>query len=800
MDQAEQRLWVSWRERGDQSAFEALVRPHLAFAVDFARRSGYAGADADDLVQQALVALAGNTDGRPAKVGLRAWLGRTISLGARTLRRTTRRRTRREQRVTHSVDGAAAARSTDPVEDRDEVDAALEQLQPDERQAVVLRFLHDLEYREVAHVMGSTPGACRLKVHRALGKLRTRLGKNATALLATGTLLLGAMPAGALTQSALQTATATAASAGTSFTAAHTFTGGMLIMAKVLKAATVVAVLLLVSWWWVPTNETTQPRTNREAGAAGATGNDKTLVVAEDSAPEGTAARGQTTPDEGGTEPAAGSTGAEAAIAENPDSEWASYDQIRAMGRMGKRMRGLRARLHAMRPAGMAADPKPPGKADVTTRLHLEELVAKYRKLAAGSERSRVLRSFISTHRTYITRTRDPEFLPFVESVANDGTGTEQPRAIAGLYGVSLRPAMDLLRRALANSNPNVRAGAVDALAEIEGALAEEAHEVLITALRDEAASVRWTTAMALEFRVGQRDDVEALLPRLPSEPHPIAMHAIVRAVLALDPDEGRLRMDAVMEGAPAAARTLYREALEREEIDDPMKALQENLAARANQVRPAKEGEVPPADRRDPGKREYLDRLAEEALNMPSGPDRLEHIKSLASEHREYLRDTDDTGLLPMLDKIVHNSPSTDERRAVINSLWNGNNPDVVKLLISWSRDPAADIRAPSLGALSAVSGKQKPLARAALVARLQDDVAAVRRNAALFLGGETKQPELVEPLLHALSTETDFAAAYAMVRAIKKIDPKTGRSRIDKVVPTPNANVQLAIDRNYG
>ncbi|MEE8105176.1 MAG: sigma-70 family RNA polymerase sigma factor [Planctomycetota bacterium] len=798
MDQAELRLWVSWREQRDQSAFEALVSPHLAFAVDFARRIGCAAADADDLVQQALVALARNTDGRPAKVGLRAWLGRTISLGARTLRRTTRRRTRREQSVTHSVEKAAAAQRADPVEDCDEVDAALEQLESDERQVLVLRFLHDLEYREVAHVMGSTPAACRLKVHRALAKLRVRLGKNATALLATGTLLLGAMPASALTQSALHTATATATSTGISL--AHTITGGVLVMGKFLKAAVVVAVVLLVSWWWDPADESAQPRTNLGAGAAGAAGNDETLVAADGGATERSTAKGETDPNEGAPTPASGSADAEAAATGSLDDEWASYDQTRAMGKLGKRMRGLSARLDAIRPAGMPPAAEPPGKADETTRLHLEELVAKYKQLAAGSERLRVFRSFVSTHKNYITRTRDPEFLPFVESVANSGSATEQPRAIAGLYGVSLKAVVDLLRRALANPNPTVLAGAVDTLAEIKGSLADEAHDALIAGLRDEAANVRWTTAMALEFRVGKKDDVEALLPRLPTETHPIAMHAMVRAVLALDPDEGRLRLDAVMEDTPAAAQALYQEALEREEVEDPMKALQADLSARASKVRPAKEGEVPPADRRDPDKREYLDRLAEEALNMPTGPDRLEHIKSLASEHREYLRETGDTGLLPMLDKIVHNSPSTDERRAIINSLWNGNNADVVTLLIAWSRDPAADIRGPALGALSAVSGERKRLARAALVARLRDDVVAVRRNAALFLGNATDQPDLVEPLLDALSTETDFAAAYSMVRAVKKIDPKTGRARIDKAVPNPNAKVKMAIDRNYG
>ena len=60
------------------------------------------------------------------------------------------------------------------------MERALAALPEQDRCVVELRFLHDLEYREIAHVLGTSALACRLRVHRALGRLRQRLGPNAT--------------------------------------------------------------------------------------------------------------------------------------------------------------------------------------------------------------------------------------------------------------------------------------------------------------------------------------------------------------------------------------------------------------------------------------------------------------------------------------------------------------------------------------------------------------------------------------------------------------------------------------------
>ena len=432
------------------------------------------------MVQQALITLATQADERPATVGLRAFLGRAIALGARTLRRTARRRTRREQRTSRNE----VAPTPGTVEDRDEVDAALERLSADERQVIVLRFLHDLEYAEVAHIVGATPGACRLKVHRALAKLRGVLGKNAPALIATGTLLYGTLPASALTKPALQ-----AAASSTAVTT--TVTGGVLVMSKFVKAAAViVAAILLVSFWPDAGEENTPTRANRAATKPA----DETAALAIGGDAESRETARTTNQTAAGDESAARPAGVDAddepvSAGHKLEGDWASYDQSRAMGKMNKRMRGLKSQIEAMRPPGMRDPQNAPARpADETTQLHLRELVAKYKKLESGGDRFGVLRSFVSTHKTYVKRTGDTEFLVFIEDVANGGSKPEQPLAVSAVHGVHLEPVLELLRRALQNANEHVRSNAVDTLAEMSGELALSAHDAIVGALEDRAA------------------------------------------------------------------------------------------------------------------------------------------------------------------------------------------------------------------------------------------------------------------------------------------------------------------------
>jgi RNA polymerase sigma-70 factor (ECF subfamily) len=59
----------------------------------------------------------------------------------------------------------------------DGLDEALDALPGPQREAIRLRIEEDLGYDEVAATLGTTPAAARVRVHRGLAALRTRLTK-----------------------------------------------------------------------------------------------------------------------------------------------------------------------------------------------------------------------------------------------------------------------------------------------------------------------------------------------------------------------------------------------------------------------------------------------------------------------------------------------------------------------------------------------------------------------------------------------------------------------------------------------
>jgi RNA polymerase sigma-70 factor (ECF subfamily) len=57
------------------------------------------------------------------------------------------------------------------------LDEALDELPESQREAIRLRVIDDLAYDDVARELGTTPAAARVRVHRGLSVLRSRLSK-----------------------------------------------------------------------------------------------------------------------------------------------------------------------------------------------------------------------------------------------------------------------------------------------------------------------------------------------------------------------------------------------------------------------------------------------------------------------------------------------------------------------------------------------------------------------------------------------------------------------------------------------
>jgi len=172
--------------RDDPARFDALYRKYLAQVYNFAVYELGDHHEAEDATERTfLSALAGLTgfeerarpeDGPEAST-FRIWLFRI----ARNV--VAERRRGRRRRPEAPLDLAATAPDPANVEAtvvRREAAAAawraVDRLTGDRRQAVVLRFVHEMTTAEIAEVLGRSEGAVRVLIHRGLRRVAGELG------------------------------------------------------------------------------------------------------------------------------------------------------------------------------------------------------------------------------------------------------------------------------------------------------------------------------------------------------------------------------------------------------------------------------------------------------------------------------------------------------------------------------------------------------------------------------------------------------------------------------------------------
>jgi RNA polymerase sigma factor (sigma-70 family) len=170
---------------GDRDAYAVLVRRHAPVALRTARLLG-AGADAEDVVQEAFVKAYASLDRFREGAPFRPWLLRIVANELRNLHRAAGRRAARERSVWARTepllalpadeDPAAAALSG---ERRGELVRGLAALSEAHRQVVTCRYLLDLDEAETAAVLGWPVGTVKSRLHRALGRLSAALAEAA---------------------------------------------------------------------------------------------------------------------------------------------------------------------------------------------------------------------------------------------------------------------------------------------------------------------------------------------------------------------------------------------------------------------------------------------------------------------------------------------------------------------------------------------------------------------------------------------------------------------------------------------
>jgi RNA polymerase sigma-70 factor (ECF subfamily) len=165
----------------DPDAFESLYRKYVAQIYSLAlyeTRDPHAAEDiTEGVFLKALAALPrfreqGEGDGSTFKVWLFAIARNVISNDRRQRYRHP------EDPIEFALDLRAPDDPAAAAETRLEARrawAAVMELSPERRQAVVLRFVNELSAREIGDIMGKSEGAVRVLIHRALISVRARL-------------------------------------------------------------------------------------------------------------------------------------------------------------------------------------------------------------------------------------------------------------------------------------------------------------------------------------------------------------------------------------------------------------------------------------------------------------------------------------------------------------------------------------------------------------------------------------------------------------------------------------------------
>src|ERR1700722_4959865 len=164
---------------GDETAWEDLIRTHTRRVYGLCYRFTGTDAQAQDLTQEVFLRVYRTLKTfRAAEGSFGTWLARlTRNLLIDNYRRTRQERVTDsieeqlpmlEETVAHSArpDGLVAGREASEL-----LQAALQKLSPELREAVILRDLQEMEYREIAEILHIPEGTVKSRLNRGRGEL-----------------------------------------------------------------------------------------------------------------------------------------------------------------------------------------------------------------------------------------------------------------------------------------------------------------------------------------------------------------------------------------------------------------------------------------------------------------------------------------------------------------------------------------------------------------------------------------------------------------------------------------------------
>ncbi len=241
------QLLREYAENRSQQAFAELVHRHVGLVYHAALRLCGDGHRAEDVAQAVFADLArkaGQLASRPVITG---WLHTSTRYAALQVLRSERRRQAREREAESLREingGAGAAESW--LRLRQVIDDVLADMDGRDCEAVLLRYFEELPFSEIGARLAVSEDAARMRVDRALGRMREALGRRGVTSTTAALAEVLAVPAGASVPAGLAAQLAGGAAAASSATVLSTMSMSKVYLVAVLAIGGVGATGLLL--------------------------------------------------------------------------------------------------------------------------------------------------------------------------------------------------------------------------------------------------------------------------------------------------------------------------------------------------------------------------------------------------------------------------------------------------------------------------------------------------------------------------------------------------------------------------
>ncbi|MEV2240892.1 RNA polymerase sigma factor [Micromonospora sp. NPDC049891] len=161
--------------RGDRAALDALLAAIRPEVLRLCGRLLPNREDAEEACQDALLAVARGIDRFEGRSSFHTWLYRLTANRARSTYRALRRRWLMEAAGTPLPDRPDPRRTSVVAGTRLDLLEALDAVRPELAEALTLRDVLDLDYREIAELLDVPEGTVKSRIHEARRQVRRRL-------------------------------------------------------------------------------------------------------------------------------------------------------------------------------------------------------------------------------------------------------------------------------------------------------------------------------------------------------------------------------------------------------------------------------------------------------------------------------------------------------------------------------------------------------------------------------------------------------------------------------------------------